>query len=115
MESHRTLKSLFKTQKEKSRKLQLVCNPPYGERLQIDGEEFYSKLGDTLKRSYPGTDAWVISSHFEGLKHVGLRPSRKIKVFNGSLEARWLKYEMYEGSKKAKKQNKNIQTNKHQM
>ncbi len=99
-------RDFFKTQKEKSGKLQLVCNPPYGERLQIDGEEFYSKLGDTLKRSYPGTDAWVISSHFEGLKHVGLRPSRKIKVFNGSLEARWLKYEMYEGSKKAKKQNR---------
>lgn len=98
-------RDFFKTQKENSGKLQLVCNPPYGERLQVDGAEFYSKLGDTLKRSYPGTNAWIISSHFEGLKHVGLRPSRKIKVFNGSLEARWLKFEMYEGSKKAKKQN----------
>ena len=98
-------KDFFKSQKESSGKLQLVCNPPYGERLQVDGAEFYSKLGDTLKRSYPGTEAWIISSHFEGLKHVGLRPSRKIKVYNGSLEARWLKYEMYEGSRKAKKQN----------
>ena len=95
-------KDFFKTEKENQGKLQLVCNPPYGERLRVDGAEFYSKLGDTLKRSYPGTDAWLISSHFEGLKHVGLRPSRKIKVFNGSLEARWLKYEMYEGSKKLK-------------
>ena len=41
----------------------------------------------------------------EGLKAVGLRPSRKIKVFNGKLESRLVKYEMYEGSKKAKKQN----------
>ena len=96
-------KDFFKSQKESSGKLQLVCNPPYGERLRVDGAEFYSKLGDTLKRSYPGTEAWIISSHFEGLKHVGLRPSRKIKVYNGSLEARWLKYEMYEGSRKAKK------------
>lgn len=98
-------RDFFKTQKENTGKLQLVCNPPYGERLQVEGAEFYGKLGDTLKRSYPGTNAWIISSHFEGLKHVGLRPSRKIKVFNGSLEARWLKFEMYEGSKKAKKQN----------
>lgn len=99
-------KDFFKSQKESSGKLQLVCNPPYGERLRVDGAEFYSKLGDTLKRSYPGTEAWIISSHFEGLKHVGLRPSRKIKVYNGSLEARWLMYEMYEGSRKAKKMNR---------
>jgi putative N6-adenine-specific DNA methylase len=39
------------------------------------------------------------------LKFVGLRPSRKIKLFNGSLEARLVKYEMYEGSKKGKYMN----------
>jgi putative N6-adenine-specific DNA methylase len=45
----------------------------------------------------------MISSNFEALKHVGLRPSRKIKLFNGKLESRFLKYEMYEGSKKKRK------------
>lgn len=79
----------------------LVFNPPYGERLNIDVEEFYGKIGDSLKQNYPQTTAWIISSDFQsGLKHVGLRSSRKVKVFNGKLECRFVKYEMYEGSKK---------------
>ena len=80
----------------------MVFNPPYGERLQINEEEFYKSIGDTLKQNYPGTNAWFISSNLEALKSVGLRPSKKIKVFNGKLESRLVKYEMYEGSKKAK-------------
>lgn len=98
-------KDFFRTEKPTENKLHLVCNPPYGERLNVDVPTFYGKIGDTLKQSYPGTDAWIITSNLEALKSVGLRPSKKIKVFNGKLEARWLKYEMYEGSKKAKYQN----------
>jgi len=79
-------------------------NPPYGERLPIAMEAFYAEIGDTLKSSYPGSHAWFITSNMEALKHVGLRPSRKIKLYNGSLESRFVKYEMYEGSRKAKHQ-----------
>ncbi|MFY7758948.1 MAG: class I SAM-dependent RNA methyltransferase, partial [Flavobacterium stagni] len=64
-------------------------------------------LGDTLKQSYPGTDAWFITANLEGLKHVGLKPSRKIKLFNGSLESRLVKYELYAGSRRTKFQNTN--------
>ena len=54
---------------------------------------------------YPDTTAWLITSDFEdGLKNVGLRTSRKIKVFNGKLECKFVKYEMYSGSRKASKQ-----------
>ena len=67
-------------------------------------ESFYGDIGTTLKHGYPGTHAWFITSNFEAIKHIGLRPSRKIKVFNAKLESRLLKYEMYAGSKKAKKQ-----------
>ncbi len=94
----------FKTEKQTERHLHMVFNPPYGERLDVDMPEFYKSIGDTLKQSYPGTDAWFITSNLEAIKHVGLRPSRKIKLFNGSLESRLVKYEIYEGSKKAKKQ-----------
>jgi len=95
----------FKTQKAGQEKLHMVFNPPYGERLEsLNVEEFYGDIGTTLKHGYPGTNAWFITSNLEALKHVGLRPSRKIKVFNAKLEARLVKYEMYEGSKKAKKQ-----------
>ncbi|MFD0975459.1 THUMP domain-containing class I SAM-dependent RNA methyltransferase [Salinimicrobium gaetbulicola] len=94
----------FKTEKQTERHLHMVFNPPYGERLNIDMPEFYKSIGDTLKQSYPDTDAWFITSNLESIKHVGLRPSRKIKLFNGSLESKLLKYEIYAGSKKAKKQ-----------
>lgn len=94
----------FKTEKESERHLHMVFNPPYGERLEIDMPEFYKEIGNTLKQNYPGTQAWFITSNLEAIKHVGLRPSRKIKLFNGSLESRLLRYDIYEGSKKAKKQ-----------
>lgn len=95
-------KDFFKTEKFAENHLHMVFNPPYGERLNIEMEEFYGHIGDTLKQKYPGTDAWLITSNLEALKFVGLRPSRKIKVFNSHLESRLVKYVMYEGSKKAK-------------
>jgi putative N6-adenine-specific DNA methylase len=94
--------NFFDTKKETIGPLHMVFNPPYGERLDIELERFYRELGDTLKNNYPNTNAWFITANLEALKYVGLRPSRKIKLFNGSLEARLVKYEMYEGSKKAK-------------
>ena len=93
----------FKTQKGGEEHLHMVFNPPYGERLDIEMETFYSSIGSTLKHKYPGTHAWMISSNLEALKHVGLRPSRKIKLFNAKLEARFSKYEMYAGTKKTHK------------
>ncbi|WP_378184324.1 class I SAM-dependent RNA methyltransferase [Aquimarina sp. SS2-1] len=98
--------NFFESIKEGDQKLHMVFNPPYGERLELDEEKFYAQIGDTLKKSYPDTNAWFITSNMEALKFVGLRPSRKIKVFNGKLESRLVKYEMYAGSKKAKFQNK---------
>ena len=90
----------FDTKKESEGMLHILFNPPYDERIGIKTEEFYEDIGNTLKRHYPGTTAWMITANLEALKFVGLKPSRKIKVFNGALEARLVKYEMYEGSKK---------------
>lgn len=74
----------------------ILMNPPYGERMeQADLIGFYKEIGNTLKHGYAGHTAWVISSALEEIKHLGLRPSRKIKVFNGPLEARWFQYKMY--------------------
>lgn len=85
--------------------LTMVFNPPYDERIEISDDEFYKKIGDTFKKSYPNTLAWLISSDLEAVKKIGLRPSRKIKLFNGKLECRFLQYEMYEGTKKVHKLN----------
>lgn len=94
--------NFFASEKETKGPLHMVFNPPYGERLDIQLERFYAEIGDTLKKNYPGTNAWFITGNLEALKFVGLKPSRKIKLFNGSLESRLVKYEMYEGSKRTK-------------
>lgn len=79
----------------------LVVNPPYDERLsQKDIGAFYEMIGDRLKQQFPGFEAWIISSSKEGFKRVGLKPSRKIPLYNGALECLFARYELYEGSKK---------------
>jgi len=102
-------KDFFQTTKPTERHLHLLTNPPYGERLNIDTKQFYTKLGDTLKQGYPDTDAWLITGNLDAVKYMGLRPSRKIKVFNGKIESRLLFYPMYRGSKKAKHQSETPQ------
>ena len=97
-------KNFFESEKENDGYLHMLFNPPYGERLEVDVEEFYAKIGDTLKQNYHGTHAWFIAANFDAIKSVGLRASRKIKLYNGPLEARLLKYVIYEGSKKKSKQ-----------
>jgi len=80
----------------------VVLNPPYGERLQSDDiVEFYREIGTRLKHFYNGSDAWIISANLDALKFIGLKPSRKIKLYNGQLECRLNKFELYRGSKKA--------------
>jgi len=83
--------------------LLMVFNPPYDERISINDDDFYKKIGDTFKQHYPNTLAWLISADLDAPKKIGLRPSRKIKLFNGKLETRFLQYEMYDGTKKVHK------------
>ncbi len=99
----------FFTSKKELFPLLMVFNPPYDERIAINDEAFYKKIGDTFKQNYPNTLAWLISSDLEAVKKIGLRPSRKIKLFNGKLECRFMQYEMYEGTKKIHKlENTNV-------
>ena len=93
----------FKSQKMGDTPLHLLTNPPYGERIEGDINSLYKNFGDTLKRTYPNTQAWIISSNFEALKFFGLRPRRKIKLFNGNLETRLCNFPIYEGTKKIHK------------
>ncbi len=95
-----TLKNqdFFESHKEHS-PLYIIMNPPYNERIPIE-ESFYKKIGDTLKHHYPNTKLWIISSDLRIDKKIGLKPSRKIKLFNGKLECKFLEYESYEGSRK---------------
>ena len=98
--------NFFYTKKGDDSALHIVTNPPYGERLEGDMNELYKNFGDTLKQEYTNTQAWMITSNLEAMKHVGLRPSRKIKLFNGKLESKLLHYNIYPGTKKIHKLNR---------
>lgn len=81
----------------------IITNPPYGERLQPnDLQIFYRKIGDKLKSDFTGYEAWIIGSNTELMNFIGLRPERKIKLYNGALECSFRKYSVYQGSKKDK-------------
>ena len=89
----------FRVLEPASEKPFLLFNPPYGERLTPDDTNFYSIIGERLKHHYTNATVWIISTP-QCLKSIGLRPSRKIPILNGSLECSFRKYELYSGSKK---------------
>jgi putative N6-adenine-specific DNA methylase len=95
--------NFFNSTKEVFGNTTILFNPPYGERLNIDVNEFYKKVGDTLKHNYPNSTAWMITSDMQALKHVGLRTSKRIELKNADLDCKFVKYELYEGTRKASK------------
>ncbi|MFD2515858.1 class I SAM-dependent RNA methyltransferase [Pontibacter locisalis] len=79
----------------------VVMNPPYNERIQSDDINLlYKNIGDTLKNNYQGFDAFVFTGNLEAAKNVGLRTSRRVPLYNGSIDCRLLKYELYRGSRR---------------
>ena len=77
----------------------LLFNPPYGERIKSGDETLYTMIGDVLKNNFPDCEAWIISTA-SCFKSIGLRPAKKIPVYNGALECSFRKFELYQGSKK---------------
>jgi putative N6-adenine-specific DNA methylase len=94
----------FKVLEPSSEKPFLLFNPPYGERLLPEDTNFYTMIGDRLKQHYTNATVWIISTP-QCLKLIGLRPSGKIPVLNGSLECSFRKYELYSGSKRLPAEN----------
>jgi len=79
----------------------IVMNPPYGERMKVtDIQQFYGAVGERLKHHFSGWEAWILTSNDLGIKNIGLKPSRRIPLFNGAIECKYLNYKMYEGSKR---------------
>lgn len=90
----------------------MIINPPYGERLEEkDIVTLYKGIGDALKKNFKGFEAWIISSNKDALKLIGLKPSKKIDVYNGPLECKFEKFEIFEGSYKDKKLSQIAQMN----
>jgi putative N6-adenine-specific DNA methylase len=74
----------------------LIFNPPYNVRIEVDDMiQFYQTIGNHLKHTFMGHQAWIISSDTMAIKHVGLKPSQKFHVMNGQLESRFHGFDMY--------------------
>jgi len=84
----------------------LVTNPPYGKRMSKVDElrDLYRQLGDVLKGRASGSTAWLLVGSSELLKSVGLKTTRKIQVFNGPIECRFVRYDLYAGSRKVRRE-----------
>jgi len=91
----------FKDFKRPSEKSVMVTNPPYGERISTpDLLGTYRMIGERLKHEFTGNDAWILSYREECFDQIGLKPSIKIPLFNGSLECEFRKYQLFDGKMK---------------
>jgi len=98
-------KGAFEKQEPPFKAGMIIMNPPYGERLKKDNIiEFYRTIGNVLKHRFTGFDAWIISSNFQAMKNIGLKPSEKYTLYNGPLESKFWKFKLYEGTMKIKPQ-----------
>lgn len=76
----------------------IVTNPPYGERISTPNLlETYRMIGERLKHAFKEGDAWILSYREECFQQIGLKPSVKIPLYNGSLECEFRKYSIFDG------------------
>ena len=79
----------------------MVTNPPYGERISTpDLLGLYRTIGERLKHQFQDYDAWILSYREECFEQIGLKPSIKIPLYNGSLECEFRKYQIFSGKYK---------------
>ncbi|AGB29001.1 putative N6-adenine-specific DNA methylase [Prevotella dentalis DSM 3688] len=88
----------FKDFTKPTEKSIIVMNPPYGERISTPNLlGTYKMIGERLKHEFGGNEAWILSYREECFEQIGLKPSIKIPVFNGSLECEFRKYALFDG------------------
>lgn len=79
----------------------MVTNPPYGERISSrDLMGLYAMIGERMKHVFTGYKVWILSYKDECFEKIGLRPSDKMKVINGSLDCEFRCYDIFEGKNK---------------
>lgn len=91
----------FKNFTQPKEKSIIVTNPPYGECISTpDLLGTYKMIGERLKHQFLNNDAWILSYREECFDQIGLKPSIKIPVYNGSLECEFRKYQIFDGKMK---------------
>lgn len=76
-------------------------NPEYGERLGEEGDlgDTYKRMGDFMKQKCPGYSGYIFTGNMALAKRVGLRTARRTEFYNGTIDCRLLKYELFKGKK----------------
>ncbi len=84
----------------------IILNPAYGERMgEITAlEPVYKQIGDFFKQRCQGYRGFIFTGNLDLGKKTGLRSSRKVHFYNGSIECRLLGFELYAGSRRKCKQ-----------
>ena len=102
LSEHITIKQVdFKKFTQPLTKSIIITNPPYGERISTPNLlSTYKMIGERLKHQFLGNDAWILSYREECFDQIGLKPSIKIPVYNGSLECEFRKYSLFDGKLK---------------
>jgi len=84
--------------KQPAEKSIIITNPPYGERISApDLLGLYKMIGSKFKHDFTGGDAWVLSYREECFDQIGLKPSLRTPLYNGSLECELRKYQIFSG------------------
>ncbi|MBS1529364.1 MAG: class I SAM-dependent RNA methyltransferase [Bacteroidetes bacterium] len=83
----------------------IMFNPEYGERLGTHSklEATYKRMGDFMKQNCKGYCGYIFTGNPDLAKRIGLQASRRIEFYNGKLDCRLLEYELYEGTRRARK------------
>lgn len=89
----------FRDFRQPAEKAVMVINPPYGVRIKSDSALplLYKAIGERLKHQFVGNDAWIICNSEELFQNIGLKPSIKIPLYNGSLDCQFQKYQIFDG------------------
>jgi putative N6-adenine-specific DNA methylase len=74
----------------------IITNPPYGARLGNEevAKDTYRDLSFALKSHFKGWTCWILAGNAEYLEALRLKSSLKIRLFNGPIECRFLRYDM---------------------
>lgn len=92
----------FKDFKQPEEKSIIIMNPPYGERISTPNLlGTYKMIGERLKHNFMDNEAWILSYREECFRQIGLKPSIKIHLYNGSLECEYRRYQMFDGKMKS--------------
>jgi putative N6-adenine-specific DNA methylase len=80
----------------------IYFNPEYGERMGDEKElsETYSRIGDFMKKKCKGYVGYVFTGNLDLSKKIGLKTTRRIEFYNGTIDCRLLEYELYSGTKR---------------